>query len=115
MRTFMSVIFNLISKVFILAAMFAVFMLHMISVLATVTVRFIALPLMIVAGVLGFSTYADYGMTREVVALLLVFIGAGTFYFALPYIPGLLLHTQDVLIDALHTPVIHRSPVKYTI
>ena len=114
MRKTMSIIVQLLLKVLIFIALAIVWLLHHLSMICCVTIRLIAVPLMLVSGVIAVTTYPDTGLSSDVIDCILVFISAMVFYFGLPYVAAFLNYAVVFLAELLKAPLSVSPTVKYT-
>lgn len=114
MRKAVLITMQLLMKGVIFLALAIVWILYHLSMICCMTVRFIALPLMLVSGVIAVTTYPDAGLSRDVLDCVLVFASAAVFYFALPYASVLLNYAVVFLTGMLKSPFHVDTPVKYT-
>ena len=114
MKNILLILAKLLMKVGFFLAWAFISVLNFIVVICCVTVRYIALPVMIVAAIIAITTYSDEGLTRDVLECIATFAAAGAFYFALPQVPKLLIFAQGFFSAAMRMPLVVKPSVKYT-
>ena len=102
-----------------MAAMFAFMILAVLSVLfnlACFAYHLAAVPLtLLVFGIAGFAAYEN-GFDQETVFWILGGITAVALYFVLPYVSSVITSFKESAQDYfLTTPIIVRSPVRFTL
>ena len=81
----------------------------------TFSVRFVALPVVLFGLLVTVVTYFDNGYSSAILSSLGMLVGITALYYLLPLFPQLLGRAQLRMKNYVFSPIIVRSPVKFTL
>lgn len=77
--------------------------------------RFVAIPAVVIGLLITAVTYFDNGYSTSLLLQLVSFLGVGVLYYVLPIFPPAIDRTELRMKNYIFSPLVVRSPVKFTL